>query len=235
LVGSPIGEGIYLNFLGKADSAPWWPEYAGNAFTIVGVVGDIAESRLGDPVRPVMYLSYRQNPSRYAHLLIRTEGSGLNVLEMVRQQLRSIDPDIGVYDVQAMQNVLDQAVAAPRLNSGLLWIFAATALLLCAVGVYGVTSYVVELRTREFAIRLAIGAPPSRILQIVTSDGVRVALIGIMLGVIGALSATRLLQSLVFGVAVAEPLTLLGSSALVFVGQWPPVGARHHARQKPIR
>lgn len=212
----PIGQAVRLRFLGSTASAPWWPEHTADAYTIVGVVGDIKESRLGDQVRPVVYLSYVQAPSRYAHLLIRTKGTPLNVLKAVQRQLRAVDPDLGVYDVLSMESVLDQAVASPRLNSILLWVFAVTALMLSAVGVYGVTSYVVTRRTREFAIRLAIGAPPSTIFRTVTRDGATVALVGVAIGVGGALLLARTLASLVFGVAATDRVTLIVSAGVVF-------------------
>ena len=222
----PIGKAVRLKLLGSKASAPWWPEHTADAYTIVGVIGDVKESRLGDQVRPVVYLSYSQNPSRYAHLLVRTDGTPLNILETVQRQLRAVDPDLGVYDVQSMETVLDQAVASPRLSSIVLWVFAVSALMLCAVGVYGVTSSVVARRTREFAIRLAIGAPPSTIFQIVTRDGARVALVGIAIGVCGALLLGRLLASLVFGLAVTDRATLIVSAAVVFavamVACWRP-------------
>jgi predicted permease len=217
----PIGDVVRLTSLGSTESAstPWWPERMAmtNGYTVVGVVNDIQESRRGDKVRPLVYLSYRQNPSRYGHLLVRMDGTSPKVLEAVQQQLRSMDPDLGVYDVQSMVTVLDQAVASPRLNSMLLWIFAATALMLCAVGVYGVTSYVVARRTREFAIRLAIGASPSTILQMVGRQGAAVALAGIAIGIGGALMLARSLASLVYGVAPRDGVTLLLSSVVVFV------------------
>src|SRR2546425_2870267 len=94
----PIGNAVRLRLLGSKASAPWWPEHTADTYTIVGVIGDVKESRLGDQVRPVVYLSYSQNPSRYAHLLVRTDGTPLNVLETVQRQLRAVDPDLGVYD-----------------------------------------------------------------------------------------------------------------------------------------
>jgi hypothetical protein len=222
----PIGTAVRLTLLGSKASAPWWPEHTADAYTIVGVIGDIKESRLGDQVRSVVYLSFSQNPSRYAHLLVRTDGTPLNVLETVQRQLRAVDPDLAVYDAQSMETVLDQAVASPRLNSILLWVFAVAALMLCAIGVYGVTSYVVARRTREFAIRLAIGAPPSIIFQTVTRDGATVALVGIAIGVCGALLLGRLLASLVFGLAATDRATLVASAGVVFavamVACWRP-------------
>jgi ABC-type antimicrobial peptide transport system permease subunit len=212
----PIGKAIRLRFLGSTASAPWWPEHTADTYAIVGVIGDIKEGRLGDQVRSVVYLADSQNPSRYAHLLVRTDGTSLNVLETVQRELRAVDPNIGVYDVQSMESVLDQAVASPRLSSILLWVFAVAALMLCAVGIYGVTSYLVAQRTREFAIRLAIGATPSTIFRSVTRDGATVALIGIAIGVGGALLLARTLASLIFGVAATDPVTLMFSAAVVF-------------------
>ena len=222
----PMGEALHLGFLGSTASAPWWPERTADTYTIVGVIGDIRESRLGDQVRPVVYLSSSQNPSRYAHLLVRTDGTSLNVLQTVQRQLRAIDPDLGVYDVQSMETVIDQAVASPRLNSTLLWVFAVAALILCGVGVYGVTSCVVSRRTREFAIRLAIGAAPSTIFRTVTRQGATIALIGISIGVGGALLLARTLAGLVFGVAATDGTTLTVSAGVVFalamLASWRP-------------
>src|SRR5437773_718169 len=232
----PIGKAIRLRLLGSTASAPWWPDQTADTYKIVGVVGDIEESRLGDHVRPVVYLSYSQNPSRYAHLLVRTEGTPLNVLETVQRQLRAIDPDLGLYDVQSMETVLDQAVASPRLNSILLWIFAVVALILCAVGVYGVTSYAVARRTREFAIRLAIGAAPAEIFRTVTREGATIALAGIAIGIGGALLLARTLASLVFGLAATDRGTLIVSAAVVFavamLACWRP--AWHATRVDPM-
>ena len=156
------------------------------------------------------------DPSRYAHLLVRTEGTPLNVLETVQRQLRAVDADLGVYDAQSMEAVLDQAVASPKLNSVLLWVFAVAALILSAIGVYGVTSSVVARRTREFAIKMAIGAPPSTIFRTVSRDGATVALVGVAVGVGGSLVLARVFASLVFGVVATDRATLVASAGVVF-------------------
>ena len=234
--GDPIGETIRFRLLGSAISAPWWPWQSSDTYKIVGVAQDVEESSLGDRVHPVVYLSYLQNPSRLGHVLVRIEGPPVNVLEAVQRELRRVDPDIGLYDVQSMESVLDQAVASPRLNSILLWVFAVTALMLCAVGVYGVTSYVVARKTREFAIRLAIGASRAEIFRAVTLEGAAIALAGIAVGVGGALLLARTLASLVFGVAATDHVTLSLSAAVVFavamLACWRP--AWHATRVDPI-
>jgi ABC-type antimicrobial peptide transport system permease subunit len=186
-------------------------------YTIVGVVGNLKENRLNDQPEPVMYWSYLQNATRYAHLLVRTKSTPTNVTNLVQREIRAVDPDLGVYDVQSMGNVLDQAVAAPRLNTVLLWIFAAMALALSAVGIYGVTAYAVTRRTRELAIRITIGAPAASVFRLLTRQAATVALVGIVAGLIAALGLARSLSSLLYGVAPTNAWTLAASAAVVLV------------------
>jgi ABC-type antimicrobial peptide transport system permease subunit len=208
-----------------------------DTFTIVGVVGDIKESRLNDRVVPVVYLSYLQNASRYAHLLVKTNTTPAAVSSIVQREIGVVDPDIGIYDATTMGAVLGQAVAAPRLNSVLLWVFATLAIVLSAVGVYGVTSYAVTQRTREFAIRIAMGAPAGSVFRMVTREGLTVALVGISIGLAGALVVARTLASLLYGVLPNDSATLMGSSGVVLVvallACWHP--AWRATRVDPIR
>jgi putative ABC transport system permease protein len=214
----PLGKHFSTTPLGSTGSgSPWWPEQMSDTFTIVGVVGDIKESRLNDQAAPVMYWSYLQNPTRYTHLLVRTRSTPTNVTSLVQQQIHAVDPDLGVYDAQSMENALDQAVAAPRLNSVLLWIFAAIALVLSAVGIYGATAYAVTRRTRELAIRIAIGAPTASVFRLVTRQGVTVALVGILAGLTAALGLARSLSTLLYGVAPTDAATFGFSAAAVLV------------------
>jgi ABC-type antimicrobial peptide transport system permease subunit len=205
---------------------PWWPEQVSDTFTIVGVVGDIKESRLDDPVEPVMYWSYLQNATRYTHLLVKTKSTPTSVTSLVQQEIRSVDPDLGVYDAQSMESALDRVVATPRLNSVLLWVFAAMGLLLSAVGIYGATAYAVTRRTRELAIRIAIGAHPASVFRLVTRYGTTVALVGILGGLLGALALARTLSSLLYAVAPTDAVTIALSTIAVlivtlFACAWP--------------
>lgn len=213
----PIGKSVRAKSLGSPKDSPWWPDQMTDTFTIVGVVGNIKESRLNDQVEPIVYLSYLQNPSRYMHLLVRTKLAPTGVTKIVQQEIRSVDPDLGVYDVRTMEDVLGRAVAEPRLNAFLLWVFATVALLLSGVGVYGVTSYAVAQRTREFAIRMAIGAEPRSVFQMVTREGLVIAIAGISIGLGGALLLGRTLASLLYGVVPTDGSTLIGAAAVILV------------------
>jgi putative ABC transport system permease protein len=213
----PLGKRFSTKPLGSVSDSPWWPEQVSDTFTIVGVVGNVKESRLNDQAEPVMYWSYLQNATRYAHLLVRSRSTPTNVTSLVQREIRRVDPDLGVYDAQSMEAVMDQAVAAPRLNSVLLWVFAVMALVLSAVGIYGVTAYAVTRRTRELAIRIAIGAPAASVFRLVTRHGLAVALVGIVAGLIAALGLARSLSSLLYGVAPADAATLGMSAAVVLV------------------
>jgi putative ABC transport system permease protein len=232
----PIGKPIMARPLGSASVAPWWPEQMTDTFTVVGVVGNVIESRLNDQAEPVVYLSYLQNATRYAHVLVRTRSTPTNTIGIVQREIRSIDPDLGVYDAQSMETILDQAVAGPRLNSVLLWAFAAMALALSAIGMYGVTSYAVSQRTREFAIRIALGAPPRSLFRLVTRDGLSVAIVGITLGLTGALLLARTLTSLLYGVVPTDVPTLALGAGMVLVvvllACWRP--ARSATRVDPM-
>jgi len=164
-----------------------------------------------------VYLSHLQNPSRYVHLLVRTESAPASVAGVVRRAIGEVDADLGVYDLRTMESAVDEAIAEPRLNSLLLWVFATIALLLSAVGVYGVMSYSVARRTREFAIRMAIGAESRSVFGLVTREALAVALIGIAIGVGGAMLLGRTLASLLYGVVPSDSSTLAGAAAVILI------------------
>jgi putative ABC transport system permease protein len=213
----PLGKSLRVRALGSTTNAPWWPAQSSDTFTVVGIVGDIKERRLSEQIEPVVYLSDLQNPSRYVHLLVRTESAPASVAGVVQRAIREVDADLGVYDVRTMESAVDQAIAEPRLNSLLLWVFATIALLLSAVGVYGVMSYSVSQRTREFAIRMAIGAESRSVFALVTREALVVATIGVVVGLGGALLLGRTLASLLYGVVPGDGATLAAAAAVVLV------------------
>jgi putative ABC transport system permease protein len=212
-----LGKTVEVRSLAPDGTAPWSTDLMADTFTIVGVVGDVKESQLNEHVRPLLYVSSRQTGTRYANLLVRTEIPPAGATSLAQREIRAVDPNLGVYGAQTMETVLDEAVAAPRLNSVLLWVFALLALVMSAVGVYGVMSYAVAQRTREFAIRVAMGAESRSLFAMITREGLAIATAGIVIGLAGVLLLARALRALLYGVAPTDAATIAASIATVLV------------------
>jgi putative ABC transport system permease protein len=201
----PIGRRIKF---GTPDSPnPWMP--------IVGVVADIRHQDLGTAPRPEVYVSHAQEPSRSMTLLARTEVDPLSLAGTVRQVVWSVDADQPVYLVRSMRQVIEDRTAGPRAMTKVMGVFSIFALLLAAVGVYGVVGYSVSERTHEIGIRIALGAGRGRILRMVLHQGMVLVVIGVAAGLAGALPLMRVIASLLFGVAPGDPLTYGAISALL--------------------
>ena len=209
----PIGRQFRPRF--QPGAAPWIPAGRSDWFTVVGVVGDFRENRIDEPVVPTVYLSQRQNPSRLMSLVVGTRGVATGVARAIQREIRAVDGDLGVYDLRTMDAILSDAVALPRLNALLLWLFAGLALVLSAIGVHGVTSYLVARRTREFAIRIAVGARPVDIFRTVTRETALVGAAGILLGLAGSVLLVRAVATVVYEVAPGDATILLGASGAV--------------------
>ena len=212
----PIGQSIRVRYLGTSSAAPWWPEQMTDTYVIVGVVGNTREMSLSAPLEATLYLSNRQNPSRYLHVIVRG-ASPFGMAKVVERELHAVDPDLGVYDVRTLDQALSDAVGSPRFDAVLLWAFAMVALGLSAIGVYGVIAYGVNQRRREFAIRAAIGAAPAAVFRMVAAEGLVLALMGIAIGVLGALTLGRVLTSLLYGVVPTDAAILVGAAGAVLV------------------
>ncbi len=176
-------------------------------FEVVGVVGNLRRVALDGEPAPEIYLPYRQAPWTLGRLAIRTEGNALDLANAVRQQIRSLDPDQTVPNSNTIENLISRSIAPQRFNLVLLGVFAAIGLLMTLVGVYGVMTYHVAENTREIGIRVALGAQRGDILKLVVGKGLALALIGVIVGLAGALGLTRLMESLLFGVTPTDPLT----------------------------
>jgi putative ABC transport system permease protein len=196
---NPLGKSIILDAIREKDSP--------REFGIVGVVGDIRSVALDGEPQPAIYLPYRQAPWTFGHLAIRTERNALGLANAVRQQIRNLDPDQTVTNNDMLENLISRSIAPQRFNLVLLGVFAAIGLLLTLVGIYGVMSYHVAENTREIGIRVALGAQRRDILRLVVGQGLALALIGVVVGLAGAFGLTRLMDSLLFGVTAADPLT----------------------------
>ncbi len=192
-------------------------------YEIVGIVEDVKHMGLTDEPMPTLYGPIPQAPksavpfmANNLSLVVRTGIEPEALASTVRKELGSVDVDVATAGVKPMQQFLSAAVAARKFNFGLLGVFAATALLLAAAGLYAVIAYLVSQRTREIGIRLALGATPRHVLRLMMSQGMKLTLIGVMIGFAGALVVTRLMRGLLFGVAPTDLMTF-GISAVVLI------------------
>jgi putative ABC transport system permease protein len=175
--------------------------------TIVGLVGDVRQVGLDQDAPPLLYIPYQQFVLPFTNIAVRTTAPEGAIVSLVRAQLATIDPELPPGEVTTLQGVIDRSVAQPRFRTMVLTGFALVALLLAAVGVYGLISQSVTQRTREIGIRVALGAQPRQVLIPVVREGLVLALAGAAIGLAGAVAAARLLATFLFGVQPTDPLT----------------------------
>ena len=184
---------------------------------IVGVVGDIRHRALAQSPQPVVYFPIRQSALPLMTIMVRSDAGAGPVASAVRAAVRELDPDLPVGDVRAFSESVAESIGEPRLRAVLLSGFAAAALLLAAIGVYGLLSYTVAQRGREIGIRLALGASPGRVYREVVVGGLKLALAGLALGVPAALALSRLISSQLFGIGASDPVTFASVILLLAV------------------
>jgi putative ABC transport system permease protein len=184
--------------------------------TIVGVVADVHAESLDSAAKPELSYPYTQGAEPIISLAIRTRDDPRAMLPQIRRTLAAIDPDQAFYAERTMADLLSASLATRRFNLQLLGGFALLAVLLAAVGLYGVIAFSVSQRTREIGIRAALGAERASIATLVVGEGAKLAAVGLLLGVVGSLAATRVLRGLLFQVRATDPTTLVG--VLVFLG-----------------
>lgn len=188
-----------------------------SAVEIVGVVGDIERYGLGENVQPEIYFPYSQQARWATFFVVRTNTVSGTFREALQSRLANIDSEIRLSRTSSMDDLITSSLKRPRFNLVLVGIFAATALLLAVVGIYGVMSYLVEQQTREIGIRSALGAKRSHIFKLVIGRGVGMAFIGVVLGVVASLGLTRFLAGLLYGIAAIDPMTFIGISILLLI------------------
>ena len=183
---------------------------------VVGIVGDIKQRSLAEGPTPTAYY-YTREPSGRATFVVRTSVPAAALAQPVAAAIRAIDPEQPVVDIRTMAQILDDELAPQRLSALLLGVFAGLALLLAAVGIYSVLSYIVRGRRREIGIRRALGARTSDVLRLVLVEGMWPVLAGLAAGTIGALAAAKVMETLVFGVSASDPLTLAAVAATLAI------------------
>jgi predicted permease len=209
---SAVGKRIRIAQDGES---PW--------LTIVGVIDDVQFRSLSEDVRPAWYLPLAQmplslgQPARSFTVAIRTAGEPTALASSLRDAVRAIDPTLPVIRMRPLDHVVAESVATPRFTMAVLGLFAALSLVLGAIGIYGVLSHAVARRTREFGIRMALGAGRRQITTIVLGPAMRIVLVGLAIGLVSALLATRLMQGLLFGVSATDPVTYAAVAAVVCI------------------
>jgi putative ABC transport system permease protein len=184
---------------------------------IVGVVGDVKSNGLDDDAAATMYLPFRQAPRPWITFVARTTGDPQNFVQPISKAIYAVDKEQAITSVRTMEQVLTESLAGRRFNMTLLITFSALALMLAAVGVYGVMSYSVMLRKRELGIRMALGARAVDVLRLVLGQGLALTLIGVGVGMAGAYALTRLMSSLLYGVSATDFLTFGSVSCVIVV------------------
>jgi ABC-type antimicrobial peptide transport system permease subunit len=208
-------------------------------FTIVGVVKDIRERGYELAMKPAIYLSFAQTPTTWAlpeFLAVRVKGNPLDAADALRRIVAAADPDQPVAAVRTMDEILDLDVADRHQQMVLLGSFAALALLLASIGLYGVLSYVVLQRSRELGLRMALGATSGSVMRMVVARGLSLTAAGLTLGLGLAWALTRTLQNLLFGVAAGDPATFAAVISLLGVITLAAcyIPARRASRLDPI-
>jgi putative ABC transport system permease protein len=186
------------------------PSLGGISREVVGVVGDIKHSGLDTESGAQLYLPYLQQQWNFMSLVVRTKSDPAGLAGVVRREITALDTNQSAYDVKTMQQVVSESVSQPRLYTMLLGIFAVVAMILAAVGIYGVMNYLVTQRVHEIGIRMSLGAQATDIFKMIVGQGMLLALIGVVLGLVAAFLVTRVMESLLFGVSARDLTTFLG-------------------------
>jgi predicted permease len=203
---------------------------------VIGIVGDVKHNDLAGPNDREIYVSYLQRPDSGFTFVVRTETDPTSLVSAVRTTLGSIDPGMAMGDVSTLENIVSRSVSDQRSSVFLLGSLSAVALVLTAIGIYGVLAYTVAQQTRELGVRIALGASSSDVLRLVLGRGLRLVGIGSVIGLAVSFGVTRLMKSLLYGVTPTDPVTFAGVTllliAVAFVACWIP--ARRATRVDPL-
>jgi putative ABC transport system permease protein len=182
--------------------------------TVVGVGGDVKNAALNQD-SPTLYYPMANGVWPLMDVVVRTDGAPASVVPTLRQKVRELDAGLALANVRTMEEWVSNSAAQPRLNAMLLGVFAGVALVIAAIGIYGVLAFSVNQRTREIGLRLALGAEPGSVLRLVVGEGMKVGLIGVAAGLAGGVALGRVVASLVYGVPVRDPATFAAVGAVL--------------------
>jgi putative ABC transport system permease protein len=223
----PLGKRFHFGGATETDS-PW--------ITVVGVAGDVRHGGLGETPENQFYIAYSQAPYRGMVVLTRTVSDPGAMAAAVRREFRAVDPALPVFELQTMEDIHRSSLWEQRLYGAMFGSFAAVALVLAAVGLYGVIAYMVTLRTHEIGVRMALGAQRGDMLRMVIRSGITLTALGVAIGLAGAFAVTGLLRQFLFGVGSTDLVTFIGIPLLLtlvaLVASWIP--ARRATRVDPM-
>ena len=213
----PIGKRVWLG---------WEEDGVRRGGEIVGVVGDVRQFGLERAAEPEMYLPYDQTPVRQMTVVARTTASPEAVFAAARRAVRELDPNLPLFELSTLERRFQESAARPRLYMSLLMSFAGVAVLLAAIGLYGVVSYAVRQQSHELGVRIALGASRLDVVRLVIGSSLKVTVVGAALGVAGALAASRSLRALLYGISATDPWTYAGVVVLILsvgvLASWLP-------------
>ena len=211
-------------------------QFGTQQFPIVGVVGDVRQRGLAEPLEPTVYLHSMQNFRNRMSIVVRTRGEPLQHAAAVRKAIWSLEPSQTITSTTTLESVLGNAVTRPRLLAWLLGMFGVMGLTLGALGIFGVLAYAVTQRRQEIGVRVALGAPPASVMRLVVRQGLALAAAGIVIGVLVAWFMTRSMQSVLYGIQASDPITFIQVAAVLLaaalLASWLP--ARRALRIDPV-
>jgi predicted permease len=218
-----IGPPAFLNIPPRADITD------SSDATIIGIIGDFRNNGLASPPVPQIIVLYSQHPLvtyGFRDIVVHTAADPHTMISEITRQLHSMDANLPFAQAHTIEEAVKQLTGSQRFTTALLGLFAAIGLALAAVGIYGVVSFLVAQRQRELAVRAAVGASVGNVLWLVLKQGLRMALIGVSIGIVGAWAAQKIISGLLFGISPLDPLTFIGAAAfllvVVFVACWTP-------------
>lgn len=223
---SPIGRRV--RFGPPEDNEPW--------HTIVGVVGAIRDQRVQEETRESVYMPHLQIPVNGLALVTRTSSDPKELAAAIRREVAQLDSDLAVSKVATMEQVIDESIWQPRLYATLFAVFAGGALLLALIGIYGVMAFLVQTRTHEIGVRMALGATARDVFRLIVGRGMKLTAIGVLIGIASAAALTRLMHSLLFNTSATDPITFILISVLLSVAAFLAcyIPARRAAKVDPL-